>query len=269
MPGWGGTAGTERGAHAMSRVLIVDDEPQLLRALSITLRAFDYEVHTSTNGAEALVCAARQRLDLVILDLGLPDMAGTTVIQGLRTWTTVPIIVLSGRTDPAAKTEALDLGADDYVTKPFAMDELNARIRAALRRGATEPARPTAHRIGDWVIDLAAHTVTGPDPGRSAGTPAAEPATEPAAEPAAEPSSEPERPHLTPTEWKLLEILLAHPGKLVASTHLLTEVWGAGHEHATNYLRIYLWQLRAKLEPVPSRPRYLITEPGMGYRYQP
>src|SRR5882757_1793693 len=235
MRGRGGTAGTERGAHAMSRVLIVDDEPQLLRALSITLRAFDYEVATSSNGAEALVCAARQRLDLVILDLGLPDMAGTTVIRELRAWTTVPIIVLSGRTDPAAKTEALDLGADDYVTKPFAMDELGARIRAALRRGATEPARPTAHRIGDWVIDLAAHTVTRPDP-------------------APESAGEPERPHLTPTEWKLLEILLVHPGELVDSRHLLSQVWGIGSEHSTNYLRVYLWQLRAKLEPVPSSP---------------
>ena len=141
----------------------------------------------------------------------------------------------------------MDLGADDYVTKPFAMDELNARIRAALRRGGTEPPRPTAHRIGDWVIDLAAHTITRSDRVRA----------------------EQERPHLTPTEWKLLEILLAHPGKLVASTQLLTEVWGTGYEHATNYLRIYLWQLRSKLEPVPSQPKYLITEPGMGYRYQP
>ena len=247
MPGRGGTAGTEHGAQAMSRVLIVDDEPQLLRALSITLRAFDYEVHTTSTGSEALDVAARQRLDLVILDLGLPDMAGTAVIQGLRTWSTVPIIVLSGRADPVAKTEALDLGADDYVTKPFAMDELGARIRAALRRGGTEPPRPTAHRIGDWVIDLGAHTIT-----RSGRV-----------------RAEQDRPHLTPTEWKLLEILLAHPGKLVASTQLLTEVWGTGYEHATNYLRIYLWQLRSKLEPVPSQPKYLITEPGMGYRYQP
>src|SRR5438445_8799050 len=180
MPDRGGaTAGTERGAHAMSRVLIVDDEPQLLRALSITLRAFDYDVHTTTTGAGALDCAARQRLDLVILDLGLPDMAGTAVIQGLRTWTTVPIIVLSGRTDPVAKTEALDLGADDYVTKPFAMDELGARVRAALRRAGTEPPRPTAHRIGDWVIDLAAHTITR----------------------GGQVHAEQERPHLTPTEW--------------------------------------------------------------------
>jgi len=228
----------------MAHLLIVDDDAQLLRALSITLRAFNYHVLTSTNGVDALSCAARNRLDLVLLDLGLPDMDGTTVIRGLRGWTTVPIIVLSGRDDPIAKTDALDLGADDYVTKPFSMDELLARIRAAIRRSTTEtdPTQP-AHQIGDWMIDLAAHTVT------------------------AASGAAPSAPHLTPTEWRLLEILLASPGRLVGSRQLLTQVWGNGREHATNYLRVYLWQLRAKLERDPSHPRHLITEPGMGYRY--
>ncbi|HEY2096643.1 MAG TPA: response regulator transcription factor [Pseudonocardia sp.] len=239
----------------MPQVLIVDDEPRLLRALGITLRAFSYEVHTAATGADALACAARQRLDLVILDLGLPDLEGTAVIRALRGWTSVPIIVLSGRTDPATKTQALDLGADDYVTKPFSMAELNARIRAALRRGTTglEPATQRIHRIGEWLIDLGAHTV----------------AHSPDTAPAAAPTPPPPKPHLTPTEWKLLEILLVHPGELVDSRHLLSQVWGIGSEHSTNYLRVYLWQLRAKLEPVPSSPRHLITEPGMGYRYEP
>jgi two-component system KDP operon response regulator KdpE len=248
----------------MPQVLIVDDEPQLLRALGITLRAFSYEVHTAATGADALACAARQRLDLVILDLGLPDLEGTAVIRALRGWTSVPIIVLSGRTDPATKTQALDLGADDYVTKPFSMAELNARIRAALRRATTElePATQRIHRIGDWLIDLGAHTV--------AHSPSAAPGAGPAADPGAgEPTAPPPKPHLTPTEWKLLEILLVHPGELVDSRHLLSQVWGIGSEHSTNYLRVYLWQLRAKLEPVPSSPRHLITEPGMGYRYEP
>jgi two-component system KDP operon response regulator KdpE len=247
----------------MSRVLIVDDEPQLVRALSITLRAFSYEVHTAATGADALVYAARNSLDLVLLDLGLPDIEGTTVIRALRGWTSVPIIVLSGRADPAAKTEALDLGADDYVTKPFSMAELNARIRAALRRGSTdpEPQERGIHRIGDWLIDLDAHSITrSPTAAPTIAHPCADRDEHPAEQP---------RPHLTPTEWKLLELLLIQPGKLVDSRHLLAQIWGAGHEHSTNYLRIYLWQLRAKLEPVPSRPRHLITEPGMGYRYLP
>jgi two-component system, OmpR family, KDP operon response regulator KdpE len=255
------------------QVLIVDDEPQLLRALRITLRAFSYEVHTAATGADALACAARYRLDLVILDLGLPDLEGTAVIRALRGWTSVPIIVLSGRTDPAAKTQALDLGADDYVTKPFSMAELNARIRAALRRGTPEPepATPRSHRIGEWLIDLGAHTIAhspgaAPHEGAAPAAPGAAPGNDAAAD---EPTAPPPKPHLTPTEWKLLEILLANPGKLVDSRHLLSQVWGIGYEHSTNYLRVYLWQLRAKLEPVPSDPRHLITEPGMGYRYEP
>jgi two-component system KDP operon response regulator KdpE len=255
----------------MPQVLIVDDEPQLLRALGITLRAFSYEVHTAATGADALACAARQRLDLVILDLGLPDLEGTAVIRALRGWTSVPIIVLSGRTDPATKTQALDLGADDYVTKPFSMAELNARIRAALRRGTTglEPATQRIHRIGEWLIDLGAHTVAHSPDTASGTTSGTAPGTASGTAPAAGPTAPPPKPHLTPTEWKLLEILLVHPGELVDSRHLLSQVWGIGSEHSTNYLRVYLWQLRAKLEPVPSSPRHLITEPGMGYRYEP
>jgi len=234
----------------MPHLLIVDDDAQLLRALSITLRAFNYGVFTVATGVDALSHTARNKVDLVLLDLGLPDMDGTVVIRGLRGWTTVPILVLSGRDDPVARTHALDLGADDYITKPFSMDELHARIRAALRRSTTvsEPTRRAAHEIGDWLIDLDAHTITR--------TPSADGTTPPA-------------PHLTPTEWRVLQVLLANPGSLVGSQYLLTEVWGDGHEHATNYLRVYLWQLRAKLERDPSHPRHLITDPGMGYRYQP
>jgi len=265
----------------MAHLLIVDDDAQLLRALSITLRAFNHHVLTSTNGVDALSCAAGNRLDLVLLDLGLPDMDGTTVIRGLRGWTRVPIIVLSGRDDPIAKTDALDLGADDYVTKPFSMDELLARIRAAIRRSTTEtdPTQP-AHQIGEWMIDLAAHTITPtstPTEGngstrdtRVSTVGEAGPDTDTHASVVrAGGGAPPSAPHLTPTEWRLIEILLANPGRLVGSRQLLTQVWGNGRENATNYLRVYLWQLRAKLERDPSHPRHLITEPGMGYRYQP
>jgi two-component system KDP operon response regulator KdpE len=252
----------------MPRLLIVDDDTQLLRALSITLRAFNYQVLTSATGVDALSCATHNRLDLIMLELVLPDMDGNTVIRGLRGWTSVPIIVLSGRGDAEAKTHALDLGADDYVTKPFSMDELHARIRAALRRSAlespaesrvdgtveAEPDRPARHKVGDWLIDLSAYTITRTPDGPEASD------TDTRAAPA---------PRLTPTEWRLLEVLLANAESLVGSRHLLTQVWGKGHEHATNYLRVYVRQLRAKLERDPAHPRHLITEPGMGYRYQP
>jgi two-component system KDP operon response regulator KdpE len=262
----------------MPHLLIVDDDAQLLRALSITLRAFNYHVLTSTNGVDALTSATRNRLDLILLDLGLPDMDGTTVIRGLRDWTNVPILVLSGRDDPVAKTHALDLGADDYITKPFSMDELHARIRAALRRSTTasEPTRAPTHEIGDWLIDLGAHTITRTSAGNrntrpisAPGVTETVPGTDAHNDVVAATEATPPAPHLTPTEWRLLEVLLANPGSLVGSRHLLTQVWGDGHEHATNYLRVYLSQLRAKLERDPSRPRHLITEPGMGYRYQP
>ncbi len=227
-----------------ARVLIVDDEPQLLRALSIDLRGRHYEVDTATTGSIALAAAARKQPDLVILDLGLPDFGGTEVICGLRGWTNVPIIVLSGRTGSADKIGALDRGADDYVTKPFSMEELHARIRAALRRH--DNAEPTAkYQIGDWVVDLSAHTVTRPGATRT------------------------DTAHLTRTEWNLLEVLLRNAGKLVDSQQLLTQVWGPGYQRETNYLRFYLSRLRGKLEPEPSHPRHLLTEPGYGYRYRP
>jgi two-component system KDP operon response regulator KdpE len=230
----------------MARVLIVDDEPQLLRALSIDLRGRRYEVDTATTGSAALAVAARTQPDLVILDLGLPDFGGTEVICGLRGWTNVPIIVLSGRTGSADKIGALDRGADDYVTKPFSMEELHARIRAALRRhDNSEPVM--TYRIGDWVVDLTAHTVSRPENGRD-GT---------------------DTVHLTRTEWNLLEVLLRNAGKLVDSRHLLTQVWGPGYQRETNYLRFYMSRLRGKLEPEPSHPRHLLTEPGYGYRYRP
>jgi len=228
----------------MTRVLVVDDEPQILRALRINLRARDYDVHVAATGTEALEVAGRYPPDLVILDLGLPDLDGVEVIQGLRGWTKAPIIVLSGRADSADKVEALDAGADDYITKPFCVEELLARIRAAVRR-----TRPTEDlpkiQLGQLVIDLAAKRVTrqAPDPGEDI--------------------------RLTPTEWHLLEVLLRNPGKLLTRNQLLTEVWGPGYADATGNLRLYMAQLRRKLEPDSARPRWLITEPGMGYRYQP
>jgi len=228
----------------VTRVLVIDDEPQIVRALRINLRARQYDVDTAMNGADALRTAAQHPPDLVILDLGLPDMDGTEVIEGLRGWTDAPIIVLSGRADSTDKVEALDCGADDYVTKPFGMDELLARMRAAIRRSLPESSEPQV-KLGDLIIDLAAKRVT-----RNAG-------------------DADSTIRLTPTEWHLLEVLLRHPGKLMSQRQLLQEVWGPGYTDAAGNLRLYMAQLRRKLEPDPARPRWLQTEPGMGYRFQP
>ena len=228
----------------MTRVLVVDDEPQILRALRINLRVRHYDVDTAATGAQALQAAARHPPDLVILDLGLPDLDGVEVIEGLRGWTQAPIIVLSGRADSTDKVEALDAGADDYVTKPFGMDELLARMRAAVRRAAPGTSEPRV-RLGDLVVDLAAKRVIRDGDGAAADI------------------------RLTPTEWHLLEVLLRNPGKLLSQRQLLTEVWGPGYADASGNLRLYMAQLRRKLEPDPARPRWLMTEPGMGYRYQP
>jgi two-component system, OmpR family, KDP operon response regulator KdpE len=255
----------------VTRVLVVDDEPQILRALRINLRVRNYEVDTAATGAQALETAARHPPDLVILDLGLPDLDGVEVIAGLRGWTTAPIIVLSGRADSMDKVEALDAGADDYVTKPFAMEELLARMRAAARRAGTADDQPRV-RLGRLVVDLTAKRVTrdhGPAADLPAGSPAADgsPADSPAAAAGSPPASEDVR--LTPTEWHLLEVLLRNPGKLLSQRQLLAEVWGPGYADAAGNLRLYMAQLRRKLEPDPARPRWLLTEPGMGYRYQP
>jgi two-component system KDP operon response regulator KdpE len=231
----------------MTRVLVVDDEPQILRALRINLRVRDYEVHVAATGTEALEVAGRYPPDLVILDLGLPDLDGVEVIQGLRGWSKAPIIVLSGRADSVDKVEALDAGADDYITKPFGVEELLARMRAAVRRTRATDDLPRI-RLGDVVVDLAAKRVTRAGP---------------------EPDGAGSDIRLTPTEWHLLEVLLRNPGKLLSRNQLLTEVWGPGYADATGNLRLYMAQLRRTLEPDPARPRWLITEPGMGYRYQP
>jgi two-component system, OmpR family, KDP operon response regulator KdpE len=231
------------------RILIVEDQVQLLRALEINLRARQYEVLTARTGREALAVAAATPPDAMILDLGLPDVDGTEVIVAFRGWSRAPIIVLSGRTSPGDKIGALDAGADDYVTKPFAMGELLARLRAALRRDeAAGHGAAVIAAIGRWVIDLSAHTIQGSD------------GTDPADSPP---------PRLTPTEWRILEILLRRPGQLVSSAQLLAGVWGPGFQERTNYLRFHMTRLRRKLEEDPSRPRHLLTEPGMGYRYQP
>ena len=243
----------------MTRVLVVDDEPQILRALRINLRVRDYDVHVASTGAEALEVAGWYPPDLVILDLGLPDLDGVEVIEGLRGWTKAPIIVLSGRADSVDTVEALDAGADDYVTKPFGVEELLARMRAAVRRTGTAEDLPRI-RLGDLVVDLAAKRVIRQAP-VSAGRDAVGP------DPADRAPADDIR--LTPTEWHLLEVLLRNPGKLLSRNQLLTEVWGPGYADATGNLRLYMAQLRRKLEPDPARPRWLITEPGMGYRYQP
>jgi len=225
----------------VSRVLVVDDEPQILRALRINLSARGYEVRVAADGRQALAQAAEHPPDVVILDLGLPDLDGVEVIRGLRGWTSVPIIVLSGRSGSDDKVDALDAGADDYVTKPFGVDELLARVRAVSRRASGEDDDPVV-AVGDHLVDLAARRVTRGDA---------------------------EEVRLTPTEWHVLEILLRHPGKLISQKQLLTTVWGQAYTSEFHYLREYLARLRRKLEPDPARPRYLLTEPGMGYRYQP
>jgi two-component system, OmpR family, KDP operon response regulator KdpE len=242
----------------VTRVLVVDDEPQILRALRINLRVRDYDVHVAATGTEALEVAGRYPPDLVILDLGLPDLDGVEVIQGLRGWTKAPIIVLSGRADSADKVEALDAGADDYVTKPFGVEELLARMRAAVRRTGTAEDLPRI-QLGHLVVDLAAKRVTRQAPVAAEADPAGGGA----------PGRGDDDVRLTPTEWHLLEVLLRNPGKLLTRNQLLTEVWGPGYADATGNLRLYMAQLRRKLEPDPARPRWLITEPGMGYRYQP
>ena len=225
----------------MTRILVVDDEPQLLRALRINLRARHYEVAVAASGTEALREAGTWHPDLVLLDLGLPDLEGVEVIHGLRGWTQIPIIVLSGRAGSMDKVEALEAGADDYVTKPFGIEELLARIKAVSRRVHARDAALVV-QVGEHTVDLVAKTVTD-----AAG----------------------EQVRLTPTEWHVLEILVRNPGRLVGRRRLLTEVWGSRDGRETHYLRQYLAQLRRKLEPEPARPRHLITEPRMGYRFQP
>ncbi|ROP40655.1 two-component system KDP operon response regulator KdpE [Saccharothrix texasensis] len=219
---------------------MVDDEPQIVRALRINLSARGYSVLTAHDGTAALKAAAEGRPDVVVLDLGLPDVDGAEVIAGLRGWTTVPIIVLSARVDSADKVQALDAGADDYVTKPFGMDELLARLRAAVRRSAVAEGGDAVVETASFTVDLAAKKV------RREGV----------------------EVHLTPTEWGLLEILARNRGRLVAQKQLLQEVWGPAYAKETHYLRVYLAQLRRKLEPEPAHPRHLVTEPGMGYRFE-
>ena len=224
----------------MTKILVVDDEPQIRRALAINLRARDYDVYLAQSGEEALTLAARTHPDLVILDLGLPGIDGNDVIRGLRGWTDVPIIVLSVREREADKVEALDAGADDYVTKPFGMDELLARLRAAVRR-ATPADDPAVVETDAFTVDLAQKRVI----------------------------RDGSEVRLTPTEWEIVEVLVRNPGRLVSQRQLLQTVWGPQYERETNYLRVYLAQIRRKLEPDWSRPRYFLTEPRMGYRFNP
>jgi two-component system KDP operon response regulator KdpE len=246
----------------VTAVLVIDDEPQILRALRINLRVRQYDVHTAGTAKEALETAARHPPDLVILDLGLPDLDGLEVIHGLRGWTQAPIIVLSGRADSTGKVDALDAGADDYVTKPFAMDELLARMRAVTRRAVTDASEPQV-RLGDLIVDLAAKRVIRRPRSESASDTAAAGGAAPADGGAVADI------RLTPTEWHLLEVLLRNPGKLLSQQMLLAEVWGPGYADAAGNLRLYMAQLRRKLEPDSARPHWLLTEPGMGYRYQP
>jgi two-component system KDP operon response regulator KdpE len=243
-------------ARTGARVLLVEDEPGLQRALVINLRARQYDVITAANGADALATAASRRPDAVILDLGLPDIDGIEVIVELRRWSKAPIIVLSGRASPGDKIGALDVGADDYVTKPFSMAELLARLRAVLRRDEPGPPGGAATvAVGHCVIDLTAHTVVRHTEGEAGGSSSTSDSGEPV--------------RLTPTEWRILENLARRPGQLVSARQLLAEIWGPGYEPRTNYLRFHMARLRRKLEDDPARPRHLLTEPGMGYRYRP
>ena len=227
----------------MTRVLVIDDEPPILRALRINLTARQYEVVTAVDATTALRAVDTERPDLVILDLGLPDLDGVEVIRRLRTWTPVPIVVLSGRADSTDKVEALDAGADDYVTKPFGVDELLARIRAVTRR-LTVPEADETLRIGRYAVDLGRRRVCDAE-------------------------DESQEVHLTRTEWQLLTVLARNPGRLLGQRQLLQEVWGPTYVSETQYLRQFMAQLRRKLEDNPARPRHLMTEPGMGYRFAP
>ncbi|MGW9137212.1 response regulator [Streptomyces sp. NPDC055681] len=226
----------------MTRVLVVEDELQLVRALEINLKARKYEVDAASDGGTALRLAAARPPDVVLLDLGLPDMDGIDVIKGLRGWSRVPILVVSARRTSDEKVVVLDAGADDYITKPFSMDELLARLRAASRRAAAAPATDDSVIVATeaFTVDLLTKTVK--REGRDV--------------------------RLTPTEWHLLEVLIHHRGRLVGQKQLLQEVWGPTYGTQANYLRVYMAQLRRKLEADPSHPRHLITAPGMGYRFE-
>ncbi|MBF4626626.1 MULTISPECIES: response regulator [Curtobacterium] len=224
------------------KVLIADDDAQLVRALSVTLSARGYDVVTARDGREAIDAVITERPDLVLLDLGMPRLDGIGVLEGVRAWSQVPVLVLSGRTDSSDKVDALDAGADDYVTKPFQMDELLARLRALGRRRVVASEETPTIAIGPLLVDLVAKQVT--------------PAEGPAI-------------RLTPTEWRLLEVLVTNPDRLMTREMLLTEVWGPTHGNDSGYLRLYMAQLRRKLEPDPAHPRYLVTESGMGYRFAP
>jgi two-component system KDP operon response regulator KdpE len=223
----------------VTAVLVVDDEVPIQRTLSANLRARDYDVLLADTGEQALQLAARHHPDVVILDLGLPGMDGVDVVRGLRGWSKVPIIILSARGAEAEKVAALDAGADDYVSKPFGMDELLARLRAALRR-SSPPAEAAVVETDDFTVDLADRRVTDRD-GQVV--------------------------KLTPTEWGLLEVLVRNAGRLVIHRQLLQEVWGPEYGEESNYLRVHMAHLRRKIEPNPAQPRYLVTEPGMGYRF--
>jgi len=225
----------------MTRILVVDDEAQIRKALSVNLSARGYDVDVAETGEEALALAAAHHPDLVLLDVGLPGIDGVQVVEGLRGWTTVPIIMLSVRDSEADKVRALDAGADDYVTKPFGMNEVLARLRAALRRHQPAPEQATVD-TPDFVIDLVAKSIT---------------------------MHSGEHAHLTPTEWAIVETLVRSPGRLITQRQLLQQVWGPQYEHETNYLRVHLAAIRKKLEPQPGRPRYFVTEPGIGYRFEP
>lgn len=225
------------------KILIADDDPQILRALRITLTAKGYEILTAADGAQAIAAAIDHHPDIFLLDLGMPELNGIEVIQAIRGWSEAPILVVSGRTGAADKVEALDAGADDYVTKPFSVEELLARIRALMRRLPQQDADPIV-TFGGVSVDLAARSIVRTIDG------------------------EPSHVRLTPTEWQVLELLIRNPGRLVTRQTLLTSIWGSEHVSDTGYLRLYISQLRKKLEPDPSSPRYLVTEAGMGYRLE-
>lgn len=223
------------------KILIADDDPQILRALRITLTAKGYEIFTAADGAQAITAAIDHHPDIFLIDLGMPELDGIEVIHGIRGWSGAPILVVSGRAGAADKVEALDAGADDYITKPFAVEELLARIRALTRRVPQEDPTPVVH-LGNVTIDLAAHSVTRDTPDGQ------------------------KQIRLTPTEWQFIDILIRNAGKLVTRQTILTTIWGTEHAEDTGYLRLYISQLRRKLEDDPTNPAHLLTEPGMGYR---